>query len=112
VVPIVHLLEFEAICLTPETGPVLGPVVGPIVGPVVGRVVGSGLGTKAGWPSLGCDSHSDLKNIPDLSKCQVGIYFKSVDHVKQAAPVGKTILSVNCDEILIGYASPKLRATW
>jgi len=109
VVPIVNLLEFEAICLTPETGPVLGPVVGPIVGPVVGRVVGSGLETNVGWPSLGCDSHSDLKNISDLSKCQVGIYFKWVDYVKQAAPVGKTILLVNCDETSIGYAFPKLK---
>ena len=75
----------------------------------MGRVVGPGLETTAGWPSLGCDSHSDLKNISDLSKCQVGIYFKWVDYVKQAAPVGKTILLVNCDETSVGYAFPKLR---
>ena len=103
--PIVYLLECEAICLTPRTGPVLGPVLGPILG----RVVGSGLETKAGWPSLRCASHSNLKNMSDLSKCQVGIFFQWVDYVKQAAPEGKTILWVNCDETSIGYAFPRLR---
>ena len=58
---------------------------------------------------MGCDSQSDLKHISDLSKCQVGIYFKLVDYVKQAAPAGKTILWVNCDETSIGYAFPRLR---
>jgi len=29
--------------------------------------------------------------------------------VKQAAPEGKTILWVNCDETSIGYAFPRLR---
>jgi len=99
--PIVCLLECEAICLTPRTGLVLGPI--------LGRVMGSGLETKAEWPSLRCASHSNLKNISDLSKCQVGIFFQWVDYVKQAAPEGKTILWVNCDETSIGYAFPRLR---
>jgi len=58
---------------------------------------------------LRCASHSNLKNISDLSKCQVGIFFQWVDYVKQAAPEGKTILWVNCDETSIGYAFPRLR---
>jgi hypothetical protein len=40
VVPIVHLLEFEAICLTPETGPVLGPVVGQLLDQLWGELWG------------------------------------------------------------------------